>query len=176
MFFAKRTARNVRCTRRHACGGSDVDYRETYKRARARFTYMKIIAKCTRVGLFSSHRPGDAFRFSLNFFFLAFFLYFFLFFVEVGFYVHVLFPCICCSLRSKARRGEARQGEAGRVETRDETEIRRKRKKKERACLVCTECAFKLRRDFVCRVGATTELEEREQGLSIVRPFPVRPT
>lgn len=77
----KGTTRSVRCTRRHACEGSAMliveRHTNEHARPRARFTYMKIIAKCTRVGLFSSHRPCTAFL--INFFF-AFFLYFLFFF------------------------------------------------------------------------------------------------
>lgn len=93
-------------------------------RSRARVTYMKIIAKYTRVGFFSSdRRPGAAF--SLIFFSTGF---------GFRFYnVHVF--NICCSLRSEARRGKG------------EAEVRKKE-----ACVATfvQSVPLKLRRDFVC--------------------------
>lgn len=69
--------RGTECTRKQVYtreeGAMLIIERDINEREHARFTYMKIIAKYTRVGLFSNHRPGAAFRFSVSFFLSFFF-------------------------------------------------------------------------------------------------------
>lgn len=65
-----RNGRRIRCTHVEDAMLMIENDKQTRARARTLFTYMKIIAKYTRVGFFSSDPLGAAFRF---------------FFVEVGF-------------------------------------------------------------------------------------------